>query len=1102
MHDSSILSRIVRQLPTRRPSPPARVEAMAILFSLLLVSSSAVPFLAFVSPVGTASAAADKPTLLADDFEDEPADSGLPDNWYETGGESLTTVEVTTAKSASGSQSFHVNDTSGNFSHFYHDEYPYPNRMTTNVSLSIFHVGGTGGSTDIHLHDSDENNGRRIDVSVNDNGLNYVKPADDTATTLLAKGMGVGEWADITVYDIDPKNDTFDLKAVNATSTRTWKDLGMREPMQSEGYDNIEIAHKGEAYVDNLKWYGAELEGVVRNQNGDPVEDATVQVWPANYNAYSGTQTEIREKVEADVQNASNPIPGSFVENLQLKGSAGEFENADGRYVAAFTDPLAGSDAPFTDTADLAKPQTQFSGDNPIVLTAWDPAGGFLSNSLVADEYSRQLPGEVQDSATIVIEQLDGGDSVIGRREVSLNRTYGGGIADLSTLHYAEVNLPPGFYRVKVKNSDYPGYVIRVGSLTELIDSSLTTVDGAVANQSKTVRDLLENKKFEGSVELETDAEGKFRLGISDYNRLKTVTVQAYKAPDAAVKADDLTLSDVRDVTTNASQVNASFYLPTQPKVVDPPKGGVTLTMVEAGWPYGGQMAPFDERWRSFLSGLFNQSYGKLASLLDTRSTDYSSGELQDIHTELQRLAEQNDQLRDQYQENLEAALGQQNPDVIVDSGSTDDQELQARIQALQQTMAELQNSVKQLESGTEATNQTVSSYATFNRPLNQDQVTVVGRWSNGSSFVVPSEYISLDTSTFPNVDSAGSVHRTTTVRVEDYPVGENDPAMLSFEYRIATADGIGGARNAVENPTFTGDPPDVDSFRLDTIAPGPDDRVTIEANPAEGSSFQAITNYEVIAPNGSTIATTTITNGTQTTFKTDGAGVYTVRATMSTDSGASFVETFRVEAGENNEERPASIRAASGPTGVYALVGDGLSDGRVDVSNAGGEVAVTAVVPSKADTPESVHVYTDSLTTSPDSTATVRVLRGQSEESVRDRVGIVWHEKRLTDDAIVYRIESGDSQPISEEGTQYGTLHRNDSTTIIETYTDGSGAAKIRTVNNPTLIQKAVYFARTNIPINVPFATGFQLPDAVGAGGFGVGSFAFVAFVSRRWSL
>lgn len=370
--------------------------------------------------------------------------------------------------------------------------------------------------------------------------------------------------------------------------------------------------------------------------------------------------------------------------------------------------------------------------------------------------------------------------------------------------------------------------------------------------------------------------------------------------------------------------------------------------------------------------------------------------------------------------------------------------------------------------------------------------------YSNGSSYFLDNDFTSV-----PGVDPEQVTYTkpqapwdsTSEVRVEDFPVDHDDVAVTKFELKTATEErgqlgpdiGTGTSDPAgtntstntdnnvntgsdtvrVTNPTFDGTPPNLDAIRATTLQPGPDERVTIEAIPARGDNT-TVQDVTVTAPNGSTIATTNVSNGAAS-FQTNGTGVYHARVKL-TKGGVTWVEAIQVEARGVAIERPPSIRVAEGPTGRYAVAADGFTNGHFETARGGSSVTLAGVIDEQASAPATVHAYLQGVDTPLNHDVTVRVLRGDTEKTVRQRYHAKIHLGKLSNDAIVYRRGASDDQPLPfGERSQWGSVERQGNGTLITVLSGPDGAANVRVLNSPTFLQRLIYRVQLLAPVDLP---------------------------------
>lgn len=895
-----------------------------------------------------------------------------------------------------------------------------------------------------------------------------------------------------SVQDNTKLNDTMSLAArqdhyayVAASGTDRITTVDISDPSNmvikesgkdTSAFDNPDTVTEkdGYAYVTGINSHsltviqvGETISGRVTDTNGDPIKGASVQAWMANTDKYSGTTQEVRDKIRDDFDQASNPIPESWDSSITLSGVGGEFRNTDQLYVSATKKDIHNRPS-ILDKADVSDPQVRFQdASNPIVLTVWDPTdGGFLGvdNTILGNEYDRQLYGKHAKDTEIVVQKLDGSDSVIdgGETVVKPNKTVGGGILDPSKMHYAEVNLTPGYYRISATESTF-SYVIQVGTAGQLIDSTVKKhTDGttdARTNQSQFVQDQINSNQFYKPITVSTNETGHYSITVSDPT-VDIAYVQAYKGADILNTAsDDIQIQDIRN-TSEEANVSGAVYLPSQPTVANPPADDVNIELQELRFPQYANISKFDSMADRLEELLRNQSLEDINQLYQQRVDEITREQLESTYIRLDRMRQTNPSVDDKYR-----ALLSDGETVAINPSSATLAELRERVDLLQRALTATSDTLPSDNTTVDIGENTATARFTFNDVLEKENVIGFAHWSNGTTERIANSYITLDGSLGSRV-GVGS----TTVVIKDYPLGENKPAAVSFEVKVATQDGVGSGRKQVTNPTFNGETPNIASIKLSSLAPGPDDTVSIRVNPEDDSSFKKITDVEVYGPSGNSLTTAGITNGSATSFTTAGTGVHTVRLHMTTFGGEPFVETFRVHARDKDYPSQPSVQAASGPTGYYAIVGDRFSTGGISVESGGREITLTGVVSENGSVPNTIHVHTETISTAPDTKTNIRVLREPNGESVDDYVSVVLHQKEIPDAGIVYRV--GDhKRPLTADRSQYGQVTTNENGTVITSHTQPNGQIEIQSIRSPSIIQQAFWYGRLYSPLPAAIA-------------------------------
>lgn len=887
----------------------------------------------------------------------------------------------------------------------------------------------------------------------------------------------------------------------NLNSTSGWVQTGRSASEISyieygawSGHDNDMTLKTGSSYVEgragyneghfhyenlSVSWTSGSTPGVsgsVVNQDGVAVENATVEVWSVDSSAITATGAQSKlDRAKELLADARNPKPPEWDSDLQLTGSGGHYQEAEVPYVAVHREEDWALTS-YSTSAKLRNPQVQLPADEEVVLSVWDGS----KEGVIEDAIDSQLPGKVDDDTDIVIESVGANGDVVGAPQtVETDSTYSndviGGVSTVSA-DFAKVSLPAGFYRVYPKDHPESSYIIVVGDPSEIgtaIQQDLETQASTLTSQAQSIRDKVDAGKFTRTTTT-TNASGEWSVAVGE--NVNVVAVQAYKKPAGltSTSAENLTLEDMRTYYAS-TDYNGSFILPSEAKEVETPASDVTVEVVEAKNPFYADLDRYGSLEDVLDAYFANLSYADLPAPLQQQLDNVSRERLETLASEQQALSEQNAELKDRI-----AEIRDGEP-TSIDEDSATEQELIDLIKAQQQAMSEMRSKLD-AETSTDVGKGAVTSSATFPGDLSKEQVTVIAQWSNGTSRVVDESYLSYSQS----AAASASNPVETTVTVEDFPVGSDDPATVQFKFRVATNDGIGSTTTSARNPTYDGTVSKLDSIALSTLHPGPSETVTMTVNPDTETDFDAITGLEVNGPNG--VVTSNITGDNTATFKTDGEGVYRAEVTYENLDGDNFSTVYRVKAADTDYASEAQVRVAQSPTGTYALVGDGLSGGTVNVKQGGSATTVVAQVAEGDDIPDRIHVHTTGLDLPASATTTVRAVRGEDQQAVSEHVRVVLHSQRLPDGATLYANEK--ALPV-DGNNQFGSTSRTADSLVVKTWTDKSGVLEIKSDANPGIIERLRY--RFDKRVDLPF--GFIFP----AGGLGGLAAAGLLFGRRR---
>jgi len=164
----------------------------------------------------------------------------------------------------------------------------------------------------------------------------------------------------------------------------------------------------------------------------------------------------------------------------------------------------------------------------------------------------------------------------------------------------------------------------------------------------------------------------------------------------------------------------------------------------------------------------------------------------------------------------------------------------------------------------------------------------------------------------------------------------------VTFDYLVVTPDGVGETTTRAGTSSIG-----LDALSLSSLRPGPEEQVDVTLVGDDDTQVTNITSVRAVAPDGSTLDTTTDGPATAT-FTTAGEGRHYVEVTFETASGETGTLTHRIAAGETDQAMPPGVRIKDTPFGTIAVVGDGFESGSVDVQQGGGQIDVTAQIPMR----------------------------------------------------------------------------------------------------------------------------------------------------------
>lgn len=945
--------------------------------------------------------------------------------------------------------------------------------------------------------------GKNFEVDPIDNQISF--GSESPASASLQSNVNTNLTVTITWY----KNDTLYAEVSNSSQV-----IGTVTGNASEDSEYLVFGADLSGTYGYKYWYDnvdvlpaqPDVSGTVRDQNGDPVNNASV-VAMAYYPNLSEDTSKLRQRLQ-DVK------PDVWRPNLDLLGSDGKFKTVDGTYVAVHTSSdwnlnrfqadgaqiLAGSGP------DLDTPNLVVDSDKQLILTAWDAQ----NEGLVQDGVDSDLPGATT-TGKIVVQRIDGANQTLEEFTLETQpffRThYGPGtyVNPVRKTHEAAVvnGLPVGFYRVFPKGNPAASYVLAVAPNRNLnkMDlqpwvQGLKTKLGDLSARAKAYKDIT-NKSGVAVRTTTTNESGYYEfnygktpnevalkairppegMNTSHYTgthpnagELKTyMDNQIQKAKNDIESIKDQNLTVQNPVCGNAAPEIGSAYLPANGPTVSPPEQNVNIEMREVTTPNFMETANQLCMKNSVREQLLNSSLSGLLGRANLSAL--STAELRSLLTDLKKGMIDNPDVCKRWARNM-GASGSQLEECESGTDENGDGRVGGAIPTNPQDAARetVENAVNSAEETIENTADTVDDgVPEVTSPdgdvsVNGDNITV--EYDTGMETVVPDDVfvrIHFSNGTTKIVSGNSShvviderVGRSTLVRLEDYPLG--DAASAEVEFSVFGSEGLASGSVTARNPTFQGTVPPLDAIRLSSSQPGPNERVVVDPIPGESSKFGSVTDISVQGPDGSAINTTNVTNG-KASFTTNGAGVYRAEVQFTNPAGKTFTEVISIRAGKKGVDRPPTIRAASGPTGLFAIVSDGLVAGSLQTSNAGETVTARGLIGADADVPSSVHVHTQELEVQRGHTTTIQLLRAPDESQLSKRTGDVLHEPAISSDGFGYRIEDGNEQALPQNGSgQYGTLRMQSNQTVVETYSDPTGSISVQLVNEPGTLDTIAY--------------------------------------------
>lgn len=982
-------------------------------------------------------------TSYYDDFEDQNYDGWTPD--------SESAVEISN-KSFYGNYSFHAfeDGTSANGA-TWTDGPTFDTGDAFEVSGTYKAVGGASSASS-SLGVRNDSTGKRAKI-IHDWGAGTTYLSTDTGATDGIDGAFNDTWVTFRMQ-FDDGDAKLKIWEAGTDQPESWQYETEFDEFSGEfvvtpgnGGTNREI------YVDTLDAGQNALSGQVVDQHGNPVSNATVEAMGVDYDSLNDTIENKNETAKELLSEAENPLPDAWNNSTKLTGEGSVFGDAESTVVAVHTTDdwqLSGHQLPGTkhevrSNPELGDPMLIAPNDEELILSLWDPTqtGGLIN---FQDAVEEDLPGTTT-TGTVVIEQISPSGDVVDRTKRETKPYVEMGVSFASNTHEAIAINPPNnhFYRVYPEGNEAAAYVFARGDPEEIgyaLSRELENEAGQITDRARELQSNIEDGTFR-RVTTTTNETGHYQ--IRTLNGVQTASVQAYKADGDILT--DITAPSIEDLrTAHERGYNGSVYVSPTPTRADIPSQNNTIQVYKSPTPPFGDMDSYANITDWLQNELLNESSAMLESMFEDELENIGLEDLKDRHEELQRLVENNEELRNRLDELLEGDLS---------DGDASREELIEELEAMDQAVADLEERLATEPPDTSIDAGEIHGTFPFGGDLNSDAISVIAHYQDGSSEVVGDDYWRVESSSLLGGDQ---------VVVDGYPLPE-DTAVADIEVTGVSQDGrLGSSRGSVVNPAFDGNVPDVEAIDVSHLRPGVDEPVSLTVR-SDDTSFGGVSDVTVYGPDGTELSTTT--DGSETAFAPEQAGVHSVRVTYENQGGTPFAETFRLQAKEQPTSDPPTVRIIEGLGGPTAIAGDQLESAGVSVD--GDTASILAQAPGD-ESPSNLDVRAEALTVD---TIDLAVVSGSNQEAINNHASVRLHTDFGIEETLVYR--GTPASPITENAaTKFGAWESRESSEgdthrVVETYTDANGEVTIDTSRNPGLIERFVYRVTVTSPIDLP---------------------------------
>lgn len=861
----------------------------------------------------------------------------------------------------------------------------------------------------------------------------------------------------------------------------------------------------------------------VTDQNGDPIQNATVEAYRADEDQIAEQVELTAEEAEREAQtlldDASDVIPDEFdedlnpVEELQDAEVDGEIPLVHQADDWEMEGRLGAGTAGIDTIPSLGNPEPVHEAGEPLVISIWDMDGG----GLIEDDVDSSVDGatSVPEQREVVIEQVAGEDSIDTKTIETQPFVEITALTNLGTKthHAATTRVPDGFYRVYPEGEPEKATYHSVGDPSQtasLIEQDLRDEADRLTDRAENVQNRIDSGIFETerAVTNESGVPQDFSLPQGQ------VAIQAYKGPDVDLFDDvenpsELSISDIRELGT---AYDGAIYLPATPERIDTrdlDEGEdieITLQKVDTD-PFSG-MDEYEDRLEDRLNELLNESTSELESVFNDLVgvedfEDLAPEELEDRFDELETrlvnnddLDERFDRLRDDLEsvediEDIEQIADEELQTMLEDMERSIQEERSEELEDLIEQNTDLEERVEDLvgdiEDSENATNEQLEEQLAAMEQAIADveeglstgdpnfDIDDEGFLSGELPFGAPinedatsvilhfedgtSQVVSEE---YWTVQSGGLFDDGDTVTLDEYDIPD-DRAVADVDVNaVSEAGDLGSGSGSATNPAFEGDIPDIDAIDVGTLRPGVGESVGVQVR-SDDDAFETTEAVQVFGPSGDQLNVTQ--EGDRFRWSPSAEGTHTIRTTYSNDIGGEFTETLRLNARDSPATTPPTVRITDGIAGDKAIAGDGLESASFDSD---GESATIIAQAPGGESPSQIDIRAEQLRVD---TLDVSVVSGENQRSV-DRHVSVRVRAQFGGESLVWHPDA----PITADGDtvagEWETREDEDGSShqVIDTYTDADGTTTIEVNRDPGIIDRIQHRLAVSSPFDIPF--------------------------------